>query len=349
MSEWVNLDVVDGLGPVAVNASPTPGRGRPLDPRSGGASRRHGIRASSVSSSSASPPDTALLTHFVGTHRSPPPPVRPSRTRSPSLPQWPPRWPTCTAWAFATEQSIRPMCSWGRPVDQCSVASPGPRFPKQGVDVAPTAADDVAAIGRLMAQLLAGHDGWEPIPNRRSLRRRRWAGYRQRALLTLADHCQADDPAVRPSAASLAATIADVVSDEPRAPGTATPATGRASPVSTGADPGNDGYMASAPPRQPEDTAGSRADPGCSGSRGWRHRAAIAAEPHPATPATDAPATTITTGSRVLEDAPRLATQPDRATTPTTAVLPTTTVRDLYLNRCTLPGTGSGSGGRHRR
>jgi HAMP domain-containing protein len=75
----------------------------------------------------------------------------------------------------------------------------------------PTAADDVAGLGRLVL-LLLGHDtDVEPIPELRRLpsRRRRqgWTGYQQRALLTLADQASADEPQHRPSARAFAAAL----------------------------------------------------------------------------------------------------------------------------------------------
>jgi hypothetical protein len=75
--------------------------------------------------------------------------------------------------------------------------------------------DDVAAIGSLLAELV-GHPDGDPIPDRRlfpSRSRPRRRGYLRRALLNVADQASADDPARRPTARSLAATIHQLVPD----------------------------------------------------------------------------------------------------------------------------------------
>lgn len=81
----------------------------------------------------------------------------------------------------------------------------GPR----GGDPAPTPASDVAALGRLIHRLVGDGITAEPIPERR-WRRRRWSGYQQRALQNLADQALADDIEARPTARTLATSIAEV-------------------------------------------------------------------------------------------------------------------------------------------
>ena len=72
-------------------------------------------------------------------------------------------------------------------------------------------ADDVAALGALLDQLLGADDEPEPIPERRFGARRRWRGWERRALLLLADQATAEDPSRRPTARRLAAAIAATV------------------------------------------------------------------------------------------------------------------------------------------
>jgi len=87
----------------------------------------------------------------------------------------------------------------------------------------PTPADDVAAIGELMDELVGPEAEVEPIPDRR-WGRRRWSGYQRRALQTLADQAGHEDPARRPTARSLAAAIAGAIPEariEPADPHTA--------------------------------------------------------------------------------------------------------------------------------
>ena len=74
----------------------------------------------------------------------------------------------------------------------------------------PTAADDVAAIGALINELVGPEAELEPIPERR-WGKRRWSGYQRRALQTLADQATHDDPACRPTARTLAAAIATAI------------------------------------------------------------------------------------------------------------------------------------------
>jgi hypothetical protein len=77
-----------------------------------------------------------------------------------------------------------------------------------------TPADDVFALGELLAGLLGRDVDAEPIPDRRlglRIRQRRWRGYRERGLLNLADQARADDPHRRPSARALATAIHELV------------------------------------------------------------------------------------------------------------------------------------------
>ena len=75
--------------------------------------------------------------------------------------------------------------------------------------------DDVAALGRLVHELLGGDEELEPIPERRWRGRRRWTGWERRALLLLADQASADDPTRRPTARRLAAAISEVAPAAP--------------------------------------------------------------------------------------------------------------------------------------
>lgn len=76
--------------------------------------------------------------------------------------------------------------------------------------VLPTAVD-VAWVGALLRRLLTADSesdvAWSPIPERRFSLRDRWAAHTQRALLNVADHATADDPATRPSARALATAV----------------------------------------------------------------------------------------------------------------------------------------------
>jgi eukaryotic-like serine/threonine-protein kinase len=77
-------------------------------------------------------------------------------------------------------------------------------------DTTPTPADDVAALGRLLAHLVGVDGEAEPIPERR-WGRHRWVGVTRRSLLTLADQACADVPTRRPSARRLAQAIVEAV------------------------------------------------------------------------------------------------------------------------------------------
>lgn len=68
-------------------------------------------------------------------------------------------------------------------------------------------ADDLPALGRLLARLVGSGTEPDPIPERRSGRRPKSRAYAARALLNLADQATADDPSLRPSARSLATAI----------------------------------------------------------------------------------------------------------------------------------------------
>jgi eukaryotic-like serine/threonine-protein kinase len=104
---------------------------------------------------------------------------------------------------------------------------------------APGPADDVAALGHLLAQLVGVDGEAEPIPERRWGRHRRWVGVTRRALLTLADQACADVPSRRPSARRLARAIVDAVPEARLAPldGTDPAALVTAGPVSIGPRP----------------------------------------------------------------------------------------------------------------
>lgn len=110
----------------------------------------------------------------------------------------------------------------------------------------PTSADDVAALGQLLAEAAGTDTDVEPIPERR-WRRGRWTGYQRRALLTLADQATDPDPAVRPTARALAAALADL-----------TPA-GQAFtvPVDPGPDAVRRRWRRLGPPSDPEPTGSS--------------------------------------------------------------------------------------------
>jgi hypothetical protein len=75
----------------------------------------------------------------------------------------------------------------------------------------PTEADDVAGVGVVLRSLVGADSELEPIPERRLGHRGAWPGALRRALLTVADQATSDDPARRPSARVLAASIAALV------------------------------------------------------------------------------------------------------------------------------------------
>lgn len=81
-------------------------------------------------------------------------------------------------------------------------------------DTEATATDDVAAIGELMVSLVGTHTELEHLPERRWSRPASWHspdGWERRALLLVADQACAEPPTRRPSAARLAAAIAEAV------------------------------------------------------------------------------------------------------------------------------------------
>jgi len=108
----------------------------------------------------------------------------------------------------------------GRPV----LCGFGPRDDE--VDAAGLPAEDVAAIGELIATLVGNDAELEQLPERRwsrpSLRNRE--GWARRTLLLVADHACAEPPTRRPSAARLAVEIAEAV------PGSSSPTWSTADP-----------------------------------------------------------------------------------------------------------------------
>lgn len=85
-------------------------------------------------------------------------------------------------------------------------------FGPRGSDA--TAADDVAAIGELIVALVGNVTDLEHLPERRWSRPASWRsadGWERRALLLVADQACAEPPTRRPSAARLAAAIAEAV------------------------------------------------------------------------------------------------------------------------------------------
>ncbi|MCX7622024.1 MAG: hypothetical protein N2037_14425, partial [Acidimicrobiales bacterium] len=85
-----------------------------------------------------------------------------------------------------------------------------------------TPADDVAAIGSLLDELLGTNADAEPIPDRRFSRTTSRGPYQRKVLRTIADRASATDPARRPTARSLAASIQAAVPNaqpgQPEAP-----------------------------------------------------------------------------------------------------------------------------------
>ena len=72
-------------------------------------------------------------------------------------------------------------------------------------------ADDVAAVGALIVELLGDREVLEPLPDARWHRRRPWPGVARRSLLALADAACVESPSRRPSARRLAAAILEAV------------------------------------------------------------------------------------------------------------------------------------------
>ncbi len=105
--------------------------------------------------------------------------------------------------------------------------------------------DDVAALGRLLRDLVVGQPDGPLIPERR-WRRGRVDAHDRRALLTLADHATADDPRARPGARRFAAGILTAV---PHATLGVPPALG---PRATGRfEPADDGQAPPSPSAEP--------------------------------------------------------------------------------------------------
>ena len=145
----------------------------------------------------------------------------PGRRAAPALPRcgrrasarWRPPSPTFTATASCTGPSNRPMSFSTGAGGRSSVRSvahdwsPTANDPNAGC----RPADDVAALGALLASVVGLPNDPELIPQRRFGRRQN--NHLHRSLLTTADHAQADDPASRPSAASLADALAALAPD----------------------------------------------------------------------------------------------------------------------------------------
>ncbi len=96
-------------------------------------------------------------------------------------------------------------------------------FGDGGDDAAP--ADDVAALGRLLTDLVGSDDEGEPIPERRWRRRRHANGWERRMLLALADQAVADPPSRRPTARRLAAALSEAMPIEASTAGATVPGT----------------------------------------------------------------------------------------------------------------------------
>jgi hypothetical protein len=93
------------------------------------------------------------------------------------------------------------------------LVGPGNRVRLCGLGPGTTAspADDVAALGALLVELLGDREELEPLPERRWHRPRGWSGVARRSLLTIADQAAAEPASRRPSARRLAASIVAAV------------------------------------------------------------------------------------------------------------------------------------------
>lgn len=85
-------------------------------------------------------------------------------------------------------------------------------------------ADDVAAVGALLTELLGPTADMEPMPERR-WPRRAWSGWDRRTLLLLADQACAEPPSRRPPARRLATAITEAVPGALLGPPAGEPAT----------------------------------------------------------------------------------------------------------------------------
>lgn len=122
-------------------------------------------------------------------------------------------------------------------------------------------ADDVAALGQLIDQLVGAGSEPEPIPERR-WGRRRWSGFAHRALQTLSDQATDPDPARRPSARNLARAIAETVPEARLAPLGPQSPFGRSSSAAAGEDgAGPDDDPGTLPPSDEADPPERPADP----------------------------------------------------------------------------------------
>jgi hypothetical protein len=107
----------------------------------------------------------------------------------------------------------------------------------------PRPSDDVAALGELLAEIVGSPDDPDLVPARRFARRQEH--HLHRSVLTIADHARAHDRTSRPSAAALAAALAELApvaslpADRAGAPPLVSP-----SPGPPYADPPGDGLDA---------------------------------------------------------------------------------------------------------
>jgi hypothetical protein len=162
----------------------------------------------------------------------------------------------------------------------CGLAGPEPG------DHEPGPADDVAALGALIDAVVGDADDLEPIPDSRWARRP-WSGYDRRALLTLADQATDPDEARRPTARTLAQSLADAVPEPRRRPTTSRRArrrTRRGRPVPPTVPDAD--ATAEPQPTTPPDGAGSPALPP---APGVPDRSSATSEPMQRAPLGDAP------------------------------------------------------------
>lgn len=115
-----------------------------------------------------------------------------------------------------------------------------------------TPADDVAALGALLVDLLGDGEDLEPLPEHRWRRRAPWSGWARRSLLTIADQAAAEPPSRRPSARRLAAAILAAV------PAAAVPGAG--SPAAAGSSDRSQTRHVGAPEADDEHTVEHLAD-----------------------------------------------------------------------------------------